>query len=359
MKNIFKNFDWLIVLAMIVLLLLSLTMVGSVATRLLPQQALYTLFGLFLFFLVSQLDYRIFERLTLLLFLFSLFGLFSTFLFGHLTRGSVRWIQVGGFTLQPSELVKPFLILIFASFASSHQTLNLKSLILNFLLLLFPAFLIFRQPDLGSSLVVILVWGAIVFSSGIAWRWIVSGGILTATFLPFIWRLLKSYQKERIYTFLRPFSDPLGAGYNMIQSIVAIGSGQLVGRGLGRGTQSHLRFLPERHTDFIFASLAEELGFLGAGLLILAYGLLLWRILRVGQESSDSFGFLICIGAFTLIFSQTFINIGMNLGLVPITGITLPLVSSGGSSLVATMISLGLVESVARLAKPREGIEIR
>lgn len=359
MKNLFKNFDWWVVLAMIVLLLLSLTIVGSVATRLLPQQALYTLFGLFLFFLVSQFDYRIFERFTLLLFLFSLFALFSTFLFGHLTRGSVRWIQVWGFTFQPSELVKPFLILIFASFVSSQKIFNLKSLILNLSLLFLPAFLIFRQPDLGSSLVVILVWGAIIFSSGVAWRWIVGGGILTATFLPFIWQFLKDYQKERIYTFFRPFSDPLGAGYNMIQSIVAIGSGQLLGRGLGRGTQSHLRFLPERHTDFIFASLAEELGFLGAGLLILAYTLLLWRILRIGQSSSDSFGYLICIGAFALIFSQVFINIGMNLGLVPITGITLPLVSYGGSSQVATMISLGLVESVAKLAKPRQGIEIR
>lgn len=359
MKSVFKNFDWSIVLAMIVLLFLSLTMVGSVASRLLPQQALYVLFGFFLFFLFSQLDFRIFERLPLFLFLFSIFALFSTFLFGHLTRGSVRWIQIGGFTLQPSELVKPFLILIFASFASSHQILNLKSLILNLSLLFLPALLIFRQPDLGSSLVVILVWGAIIFSSGLAWRWLVGGGVLTAIFLPFIWRLFKDYQKERIYIFFHPFSDPLGAGYNMIQSIVAIGSGQLLGRGLGRGTQSHLRFLPERHTDFIFASLAEEFGFLGAGLLILAYGFLLWRILRIGQKSSDSFGFLVCIGTFTLIFSQAFINIGMNLGLVPITGITLPLVSYGGSSLVATMISLGLVESVARRAKPHKGIEIK
>jgi rod shape determining protein RodA len=338
MRSFGKNFDWFIVLAIVILLLLGLTMMGSVASSLLPQQVFYALLGLFLFFLVSRLDYRIFQGLTLLLFIFIILALLSTFLFGQLTRGSIRWIQIGGFTFQPSELVKPFLILLFASFVSFQKTFSFRSSIFSFLLLFIPAFLIFRQPDLGSSLVVVFVWGAS---------------------LPIIWRLLKSYQKERIYTFLHPFSDPLGAGYNMIQSIVAVGSGQLIGRGLGRGTQSHLRFLPERHTDFIFASLAEELGLIGAGLLILAYGLLLWRVLRIGQKSADSFGFLICIGAFTLIASQVFINVGMNLGLVPITGLTLPLVSYGGSSLIATMVCLGLVESVARMTKPKEGLEIR
>jgi len=359
MKPFFKNFDWLVVLAITILLLLGLTMIGSVAVGLWPQQAAYALFGVLFFFLVSRLDYRIFQKLAGWLFLVALLALLSTFLFGQLTRGSIRWIQIGGFAFQPSEMVKPLLILIFASFVSSQTAFSLRFFFLNLLLIFVPVLLIFRQPDLGSSLVVIFVWGAIIFASGLTWRWLLSGLAIAAASLPVVWQILKGYQKERIYTFLRPFSDPLGAGYNMIQSIVAVGSGQLIGRGLGRGTQSHLRFLPERHTDFIFASLAEELGLVGAGLLILAYGLLLWRILKVSQNSADNFGFLICIGVFSLIAFQSFINISMNLGLVPITGITLPLVSYGGSSLIATMISLGLVESVARKAKPKEGLEIR
>ncbi len=359
MKNFAKNFDWLIVLAILVLLLLGLAMVGSVTSGLLLHQVFYAFLGLFLFFLVSRLDYRIFPKLAFWLFIFTIFALLSTFLFGRLTRGSIRWIQLGAFAFQPSELVKPFLILTFASLAVSQKIFNLKSFLINLFFILIPAFLIFRQPDFGSSLVVVFVWGAILFTSGLAWRWLVGGLFFLGALLPLIWRLLKGYQKERIYTFLRPLSDPLGAGYNMIQSIVAVGSGQFIGRGLGRGTQSHLRFLPERHTDFIFASLAEEFGFVGAALLILSFGFLLWRILRIGQRSTDPFGFLICVGAFTLIFSQVFINIGMNLGLVPITGLTLPLVSYGGSSLMATMICLGLVESVARLTRPQEGLEIK
>lgn len=359
MRPFFKNFDWLVVLAITTLLLLGLTMVGSVAAGLWPQQATHALFGVLFFFLVSRLDYRIFQKLAGWLFLTTLLALLSTFLFGQLTRGSIRWIQIGGFTFQPSEMVKPLLILIFASFISSQAAFSLRLFFLNLFLIFVPVLLIFRQPDLGSSLVVIFVWGTIIFASGLAWRWLLGGLAVAAASLPVVWQFLKGYQKERIYTFLRPFSDPLGAGYNMIQSIVAVGSGQLIGRGLGRGTQSHLRFLPERHTDFIFASLAEELGLVGAGLLILAYGLLLWRILKVSQNSADNFGFLICIGVFSLISFQFFINISMNLGLVPITGITLPLVSYGGSSLMATMISLGLVESVARKAKPKEGLEIR
>ncbi len=359
MKSLSKNFDWLMVGAMIVLIFMGLAIVGSVATALFPQQLVYALLGFFLFFLVSRIDYRIFERLTWPLFSFTLLGLFSTFLFGHLTRGSIRWVQIGGFTFQPSELVKPLLILVFASFVSFQKDFDFKSLLLNLFLFFLPAFLIFRQPDLGSSLVVVFVWMAIIFASGIAWQWLAFGLLFFVISLPIFWRLLKDYQRERIYTFLRPLSDPLGAGYNMIQAIIAVGSGQLVGRGLGRGTQSHLRFLPERHTDFIFASLAEELGFLGAVLLILAYGLLLWRILQIGQKSIDKLGYLICLGVFTLIISQVFINIGMNLGLVPITGLTLPLVSYGGSSLMATLVSLGLVESVARQTKPQEGIQIR
>jgi len=349
MKKLFSNFDWGILASLIILLILGLAMIRSVAPELFLQQLIYTLLGLLIFFSFSQIDYRIFPRLRNIFYFACLVGLVLTFIFGAVTRGSIRWIQIGGFTFQPSELVKPFLILSFASFLTTKPITNYQSLITNLSLFILPALLIFGQPDLGSSLVVVFFWLAMAFVAGVPWRLVALVGFLAAIFLPLGWFFLQSYQKTRVLTFLNPFSDPLGAGYNMIQAMIAVGSGQIFGRGLGRGTQSHLRFLPERQTDFIFASLAEELGFLGALFLIFTYAFLLWRILKIASKTKEKFSFLVCLGVFGMLFVQTFINIGMNLGLVPITGITLPLISYGGSSLVATMISLGIIENIARL----------
>lgn len=338
--------------AILGLLVFNLLIIWSIAPRLFLQQLTYIILGLGLFFLFSLIDWRIYPKFSWLFYLGSLIFLGITFLFGTITRGVSRWIQIGGLTIQPSELVKPFLVLFFAWFFS--EGIEIKKIFLGSLLLTLPAFLIFIQPDLGSSLVVILLWLGITLAAGVSWRWLAGGfGFLVVT-LPLIWQLLKDYQRQRIYTFVNPFADPLKSGYNIIQSIIAIGSGQLAGRGLGRGTQSHLRFLPERHSDFIFASLAEELGFLGALILLSFFALLLWRILVIAQKTDNRFGMLICLGIFTMIFSQIFINIGMNLGLMPITGITLPLISSGGSSLVAVLISLGIIENIARFSKKNE-----
>lgn len=349
MKRLFANFDWGIFISLIVLLIFGLMIIRSVVPEFFLPQLVYAFLGLIVFFLFTQLDYRIFLKLGGIFYFISIIGLVLTFVFGAVARGSIRWIQIGGFTLQPSELVKPFLILSFASFFVSRPITNLQSLISNLCLLILPALLIFGQPDLGSSLVVVFFWLGIAFAVGVPWRLAGVFGLLTAIFLPIGWFFLQFYQKARILTFLNPFSDPLGAGYNVIQSMIAVGSGQIFGRGLGRGTQSHLRFLPERHTDFIFASLSEELGFLGALFLILTYAFLFWRILKIAGKTKEKFGFLVCLGVFGMLFVQVFINVGMNLGLVPIAGITLPLISYGGSSLVATMISLGIVENIARL----------
>lgn len=348
MKKLFSNFDWGIFASVLILLILGLAMIKSVSPQFFPNQLVYSLFGLLIFFLFSQIDYRLFPGLKKIFYFTSILGLFLTFVFGVVTRGSIRWIQVGGFTFQPSELVKPFLILSFASFLTTRPIADPKSLISNLFLLILPALMIFGQPDLGSSLVVVLFWLAMAFAAGFPGRLIGVVGILSAIILPLGWFTLQSYQKARVFTFLNPFSDPLGAGYNIIQAMIAVGSGQIFGRGLGRGTQSHLRFLPERHTDFIFASLAEELGFLGALFLIFTYAFLLWQILKIAVKTKEKFGFLVCLGVFAMIFIQVFINIGMNLGLIPITGITLPLISYGGSSLVATLVSLGIVENIAR-----------
>jgi len=346
-----KNFDWPLLVWTIFIFLLGGLVLYSVAPNFFSHQLLYFVLGLILFFLFSNLDYRIFENLSIPLYFFSLIFLFSPFLLGKITRGASRWISIGSFTLQPSELVKPVLILIFASWACHQNLSQIKNLCLLFLLFLPLALLIFYQPALGSTLVILTVFLAIIFSAGLKMSHLVSGLIIGTVFFPLFWKKLASYQKKRLLAFLNPQKDPLGSGYHLIQSKIAIGSGGIFGKGLGQGTQTHLKFLPEFQSDFIFAALAEELGLVGCLFLLGFYLFLLCRILKIGQESKDQFGFLIAVGVFTMLFFQLTVNVGMNIGLMPITGITLPLVSSGGSSLVATLISLGLIESIAKVEK--------
>lgn len=356
MKRLFVNFDWFLFGCVILLLVLGLAMIQSVAPQLFVHQMINVGIGLLLFFLFSQIDYRIYSRLKHLFYFFSMLSLALTFVFGAVTRGSVRWLGIGEFAFQPSEIVKPFLVFSLAAFLISYSVNNWHSLFKNIFLLLPPFLLILTQPDLGSSLVVVFFWLGMVLAAGIPRRSILAGALVLLLFLPLSWFWLQNYQQARILSFLNPFEDPLGSGYTMIQSMVAVGSGQWLGRGLGRGTQSHLRFLPERHTDFIFASLAEELGFLGAGLLIIVYFLLLWRLLKTARLAKDKYGFLIALGVFSFLFAQVFINLGMNLGLVPITGLTLPLISYGGSSLAAILICLGTVVNISRQGKQKAAL---
>lgn len=359
MIKLSKKFDWTIFLITVILLFLGLVTIRSIVPSLVIHQIIWAILGLGLFFIFSQIDYRNYQRFSWFFYFGSIAFLLMTFLFGTITRGALRWIQIGSLRIQPSELVKPFLILFFASFLSENEKNTSKKIFQSGILLGLLAFLVFLQPDLGSSLVIIFIWLGMVLARGIRRKWLIFGGGFLAFFLPLAWWLLKDYQKQRVYAFLDPSGDPLGSGFNLIQSIIAIGSGQIFGRGLGRGTQSHLKFLPERHTDFIFASLAEELGFLGAMILISLFFFLLLRVLNLAKNSSDNLAYLICIGVFSLLFIQIFVNIGMNLGLLPITGITLPLISYGGSSLISTMIALGIIENIARAKRKEETVEIR
>lgn len=354
----FKNFDFFIPLSLLVIATLGLAIVWSLAPELFWHQFFFLFLGFSLFLIFAKIDIRIFENLAFPAYFGSIFFLALTFFFGQVTRGATRWVQIGGFTVQPSELVKPLLILFFAYLLAKEETFRPRRLVMIFLLLLVPVFLIFKQPDLGSSLVVLSFFAGMLLASGMALKFLVAAGALGLLFLPLIWHFLKDYQKLRILTFLNPKLDPLGAGYNQLQAIITVGSGKIFGRGLGRGTQSHLAFLPEHQTDFIFASLSEELGFLGAALLLLFYALILFRILTIARQTSSSFGRLVCLGVFSMLLFQIFVNVGMNMGIAPITGITLPFVSVGGSSMASLMICLGLVESVAILRKPEDTLEI-
>lgn len=338
---------------------LSLVVLTSISPDRVAQQAVMFAVGFVIFVYLSHQDSAVYKTFAPFGYVLSLLLLIATLIFGSSVRGSTRWIPIGTFQLQAGEFVKPLLVLAFAFFLKQFPPKNFKNIVFNIALFAIPAFLIFKQPDLGTALVVSSIWLAGMFVSGLSY-WVIGGvlgaGLIFAEYLP---RFLHDYQIKRLETFIDPFRDPLGAGYNVIQSIIAVGSGGILGKGLGHGTQSHLRFLPERHTDFIFASLAEELGIIGSILVIFCLGGLLYRILTLATHTKSSSSRLIYIGIFSYLFFQTFINIGMNIGIAPVTGVTLPLISYGGSSVLATAITLGIAASCARSDRDHTLIEIK
>lgn len=339
--------NWLIILSSLPLVSIGILVIYSSSKEQGIQQFLYTLTGFILFLSVSQLDLHSIKKLIWPAFIFVILLLITVNILGVETRGAIRWIPLGFFNIQPSEFAKPVVILFLANFWIKNQP-SWINIIKSLSLLLPLLFLIFKQPDLGSTLTLVAIWVGMVFASRISYQKIVILTLIAVLVIPAGWFLLQDYQKQRIIGFLTPQSDPLGLGYNQIQSTIAVGSGQLMGRGLGRGTQSRLQFLPEYRTDFIFASIAEEMGFLGSFLILSIYLFLLSYFLKLASGVTDNFNFLLILGVFSMLIFQISVNIGMNIGILPITGITLPLISYGGSSMLATFICLGLVASVAK-----------
>lgn len=345
-----RSINWPITVGSSLLLAIGISVIYSSSASLAIGQIIFTVVGMMLFLAISHFDYRATINLIKPLYLISILLLILVFIIGFETRGVIRWIPFGIFNIQPSEFVKPILILFLANFWSNNLP-SWRNIFKSLLYILLPLFLIFRQPDLGTTLTIITIWLGLLFCAKISIKKMLAIALAALIFVPFGWISLQSYQKDRLISFLSPTKDPLGAGYNVIQSTIAVGSGEILGRGLGRGTQSHLQFLPEFRTDFIFAAIAEEFGFLGSALILLIYFYLIIYCFRVAQTAPDYFGFLICAGVGLIMLFQTIVNVGMNIGLLPITGITLPLISYGGSSLLATFISLGLVASVANYRK--------
>jgi rod shape determining protein RodA len=347
--------DWLLILPVIFLILISLTILSSVAPQLLVTQVFFLITATVLFLFFSQLDYEVIFSLHFVIYIISLvFALLPVF-FGIFSRGAQRWLQIGQFTLQPSELIKPFLLVTFASIAVSNLSYKKAWLLAVGML---PMLIIYFQPDLGTTLVIFVGWTSVLLSRFSAKTAVALISAIALIALPVYKFGLHDYQRQRLITFVNPYQDPLGTGYHVIQSTIAIGSGQLIGRGLGQGTQTQLKFLPEHHTDFIFASISEELGFIGGLMVIVLYGYLYWRIYKISQNTTDPKASLFCLSAVALLSFQTFINIGMNLGLTPITGITLPFLSYGGSSLWSLAITLGLVNSIAARQRVSDGLLI-
>jgi rod shape determining protein RodA len=334
-----------ILLPIAILLSFSLTILGSINQIYLEQQAISIIVAGIIFVFFSILDYRVFALIPWSLYAIANISLVATFLFGSFSRGSIRWIDLGFIRFQQSEFAKPLLIIFFAVLMS--KAINTPKKYIQLLLIMMPPLaLIFLQPDLGSTLIVGAVLGSQLLASSIPKKYLVMTVVTALIVSPLLWSVLRPYQKERVMSFIAPASDPLGSGYNAIQAVISVGSGKVMGRGLGQGTQSQLKFLPERQTDFIFASISEEFGFLGSATIIAAYCWLLASIIRFAITANDEVGRLTSVGTFFVILLQAFVNIGMNIGLLPITGITLPLVSLGGSSLISIAVLLGVMTNI-------------
>lgn len=324
------------------LTLLSIVILRSVAPSIFPLYFVYIGLGIIAFFIFSRVDFEILSLFSTQFYIGSIIFLILPLVIGQVTRGAIRWIPVGSLTIQPSEIVRPFLLVFFANYIVAKK-LTRKRVLIVLVLLILPALLILIQPSLGVTFLTILGFVGIVLASEIDKRLLLVGVFILLFAIPVLLLILAPYQRGRVEAFLFPSRDPSGAGYNSIQSMISVGSGKLFGRGLGQGVQTQLSFLPERHTDFIFASIAEELGFVGAFLVLVVSFYILYLIQRLVGQASSPVARAFISGVFVTLLAQTTVHIGMNMGLFPITGVPLPLVSAGGSSLIATMASLGMV----------------
>ena len=295
-------------------------------------------------------NYKSYERWAYLIFLVCLLMLVAVLFFGKYVAGSRRWLALGPVSIQPSEMVKLAVILVIAKYYAKvvrSEGLQMRELITPVILTALPFFLIVRQPDLGTAMMVGLIAGSMTLYIKIERRTLMALIGSGALMIPVVWSLLKGYQKQRILTFLNPERDPLGAGYHIIQSKIAIGSGMLTGKGYFKGSQNTLEFLPEQHTDFIFSVLSEEWGLVGGILLLTLFLLIILGGMQIAQRSRDPFGNILAVGVTAMIAWQVFINIGMVMGLLPVVGVTLPFISYGGSSVITNMAGVGLLLNVS------------
>lgn len=333
--------DWVLGVSMFLLVGVSLFILTSIAPTLFPIYFIYIALGIIIFWFFSQIGFEVVTAFSKHFYIISILLLVATLVIGQVTRGTIRWIPVGSLSFQPAEIVRPFLLVFFAIYLTQKE-LNLKILVRGLLLLGIPALLILVQPSLGVAVLTVTGFFGVLLAGDFNKKHILTGFLIFLAMLPVFWFVMQPYQRQRITTFLNPSADPLGAGYNSIQSTIAVGAGKLTGRGLGRGVQTQLAFLPEKHTDFIFASTSEELGFVGALLLIIGSFLVLWRLTFFMENSVNQAARAYLSGFFLTYLVQVIVHIGMNIGLLPITGLPLPLVSAGGSSFLATMLGLGI-----------------
>ena len=352
-RRLLQNVDWPMLVAASGLLVLSGTTlaslhVGRAGGPVLLRQVAWAGVGAVALLLIASIDYRRLVRMAPLLYVLGVGALASVFMLGRTVSGARRWIVLGPFSMQPSEFFKICFMLVVVWLLTSRWAQPITPTVLAVLVpvVAVPFVLIIKQPDLGTALLLCPLLIALLVGAGVRLRLL--GGLAVASLagLPVAWFALKEYQRERIMVYLDPFRDPLGTAYNVIQAKIAIGSGQLLGKGIAGATQSQLAFLPERHTDFIFAVFAETWGFVGCLVLLGCYTLLLLRGFDVAGAAREPVGRLVALGATSLLAAQVIINVGMVTGLLPVVGIPLPLMSYGGSSMLVSMTALGLLLSV-------------
>ncbi|MDD2580795.1 MAG: rod shape-determining protein RodA [Desulfuromonadaceae bacterium] len=315
------------------------------------KQFYWMLLGMSISLAVSSIDYHILEDLSYWFYGLLLLLLIAVLLVGKKTMGATRWLDFGLFTIQPSELMKIVIVMTFARFFNNFQSVGgrtVKEALIPLGLLAVPAALIMKQPDLGTATLVILIALSMIIYVGLRWSAIVTFICITVPMAWIGWTfLLRPYQKNRVLDFLDPERSRLGSGYHIIQSKIAVGSGGLTGKGFIKGTQSQLRFLPEQHTDFAFSVFAEEWGFIGCLLLIILYlSLVLWG-LNIARRCNDRFGGLLAVGVTAMLFWHIVINMGMVIGLFPVVGVPLPFFSYGGTSMITSMVGIGLLQSIS------------
>ncbi|HUA62936.1 MAG TPA: rod shape-determining protein RodA [Verrucomicrobiae bacterium] len=314
------------------------------------RQILWILSGLFLMFLVVTVDYHTWLHHVPIMYIISVVALLATAVLGDAVFGASRWIPLpGGQRLQVSEFVKPVIILLVARYLTELKSdeLEIRETLILLVLVLIPTGLVLKQPDLGTALTYLAVLTAGAFLAGLNWKYIAAVALVALVVMPLTWVfVLQDYQKQRWVSYLNPDLDPKGKGYQLIQSQIAVGSGGMLGRGLTKGTQAKLRFLPVPYKDFVFAAFAEEQGFVGVVFMLSMYFVLIMRIVQNAQTASERSGMYICMGVAALLLSHILVNIGMQVGLMPVTGIPLPFMSAGGSSIWSNFIALGLVSNV-------------
>lgn len=359
-RRLIENFDWSIIWVLLAIITVGLLSIYSAlypqiqarpTNNLFIKQIIWLAIGFAVLCCSLFIDYQKLRAASPWLYGLIVILLLAVLVAGKEVNGSKRWLEIAGFQFQPSEFMKVVIVIQLASYFSSQDVSSFPSiqkLVYPIIMVLVPVFLILAEPDLGTAISIMAISTTLIFFVGVRWKYLV---ILVLSILPLIlpiWEhVLKPYQKRRVLILLRPDLDPLGAGYHIRQSKIAIGSGMAWGKGFLNGTQNKLHFLPEKHTDFIFSVWAEEWGFVGCVALLFLFCLLIFLTLRVARRSRDRFGSLIVVGMSSLILWQALINIGMVIGVLPVVGITLPFVSYGGSSLITLCLAIGMIENVS------------
>lgn len=355
MKKLTQNIDWILIIAIIPIILGGLATMTSFGPQagFFSRQLIWVAVGALVVFLIARADMRFLRdsRYIILFYIASLAMLLAVLVVGKTVKGAKSWFTFGFFSFEPADIVKLLVIMVLAKYFSRRhvEIARLKHLLISALYAFIPIALIMLQPDFGSALVVAGLWLGMSLIAGISKKQIlIIVGALAIVFLLMWLFVFKPYQKARIDTFINPSADIRGRGYNAYQSVIAVGSGGVLGKGLGYGTQSRLNFLPEYQTDFIFAAFAEEWGFIGTLIVIACFIIVLWRIIVHARRGASNFETLFCAGFALLLFEHMVVNMGMNIGIMPVTGIPLPFMSYGGSHLLAECIGLGIILSMSR-----------